>query len=147
MTDLLSTVVAYLQSTPSVTALVSADSIHAFLAPAGQDAPFIVVGQYVEQVPGATADDQPIKLTVVVRTADDLGAAQAKAIGLAVKAALDTPARSSSIGRGKFVWDTGTELSCLRGNSQPRRMPGISRTGLYPYVEQIDYTFTVTPSQ
>ena len=142
--DLLESVVQYLRAAPTVTAVVPA--IYEEVAPAGVNPPWVVVRGYEEQKPGQTADDSPIPLTIVIRTADGLDTA--RSFGAIVKAAIDSPAiNTASLARSPFVWTTGTERACLRKNSRPHRMPGIARGGTYAYEEVIAYTFHANPSQ
>jgi hypothetical protein len=144
--DLLAAVVAYLKATPSVTALIPAAAITDEQAAAESNPPFLVATGYAEQRPGRTAEDLPVKITIGILTASGLDAA--RAAGAAVKAALDPPGQNpASLYRGRFTWPTGRERACLRGPSAPRRLPGIAKSGVYRYLETIEYTFMVTPSQ
>ena len=115
--DLLATVVAYLRSTPSVTAVVPPAAVYDELAPAGATAPYLVVTRYREPKPGRTGDDQAVPLCLVIRTN---GLDAARAAGLAVKNAVDTGAvNPNAIGRSRFTWSGGRERACLR-RSRPR---------------------------
>ena len=140
--DLLAAIVAYLKTTPSVTALAAVCGLE---APPGSSPPYVIVDGYTEHLPGESEEDATSSGQVVL-VANTMDAALT--LGVAVKAALDSPnINPASLNRDAFVFSTGTESAVLRNDSRPRRLPGLGRGGKYVYVEEIDYVFWVTPTQ
>ncbi len=157
--DLLTAIVAFLAAEPTVQAVLgvgygqggygagSYRQINVYCEEASADCypPFLVAHSYHEVLPGETYEDQPVEVQIEIVTN---GLDQARAIGKAVRNAIDNPnVNVNSIGRNPFEWIGGTETTCLRNNTRLERMRGIGRGGRYVYVEEIDYEFWVTPSQ
>jgi hypothetical protein len=144
--DLLAALLTYLKAAPSISSLIPAARIYDEVAPAGVAPPYLLALAYTEPKPGRTADDQTVTVRLGVITSTGLDAA--RAAGIAVKNAVDTRAvNPTALGRARFSWTGGRERACLRGNSAPRKMPGLGKGGTYVYAETIEYTFHVTPSQ
>ena len=158
--DLLGCVVTYLSTAPPVAALLANGyggggygtggyggevKVYDELAPADAVTPFVVVADYDEALPGDSLEDQDVTLLLQVVSPD---VDTARAVGAAVKRALDTPnINPVSQGRPPFAWAGGTETGCFRNHSRPRRRPGIGRLGRYVWVEEIEYEFRVSPQQ
>lgn len=154
--DLLAALMAYLKGESTVTDLVTVGygeggygqlgyggtvRIYDEDGPADAAYPFVVVTGYTEVLPGESSDLESCEGTVWVMTTniDD-----SRSIGKAVKAAIDPPSvNPDSLARDPLRWDGGHEVTTLRNNSRPQRMPGIGRGGVYVYAEEINYVFWV----
>lgn len=106
--------------------------------------PYLVLSDYDESGPGLTYEDFPIKATVnVFGTSVD----QVRRIAAAVKRLVDpVNMNPDATPRPGLVCSKGVESYNTRDSSRPQFM-GLGRSGVYVYVESIDYTFIVNPYQ
>lgn len=157
--DLLSALIAYLRSEPTVAAVLSAGfgqggygaggfggrvQVYDETAPADAWPPFLEVHGYAETEEGESLEDEHVTADLLVVTAS---LDQARDVGTIIKAAVDTPNESpDSLGRPPFVFEGGAETWLKRTASRPQRLPGIGKGGTYVYAEQVSYEFWVSPA-
>ena len=157
--DLLSALIAYLQTTPLITNLITAGygqggygqlgyggsiKVYDEIAPPSAWPPFLFIDNYVDTEPGKTLEDGTIRLTINC-VANDLDSV--RVLGDAVMDSVDSISinLNSSL-RATFKWNDGIETGVLRNRNKPYRVAGIGKGGQYVYVEAIDYEFWVTPT-
>jgi len=146
--DLLSALVQYLRSEPTVSAALPLDArgrvpVYHEQAPSGADRPFVVVSDYGELHDTDTLQDQ--KFTLFIHILCD-GEDAAELIGGAVRNAIDSPNFNvNSIGRNPLAWSGATEVFNMRHDTRLERLGQFGRGGKYVYQDQMEYEFWATP--
>lgn len=158
--DLLSALVAYLRSAPTLAAALTPGfgqggfgalgfggtaQVYDEMALADAFPPFVLVFGYSETLPGETSEEQPVEVDLIIRSD---GLDQARTVGQLVKNAIDSVNfNPNSVLRDLFAFAGGTEVYQMRQSSKPERLPGVAKGGVYAYREDIAYTFYISPEQ
>jgi len=146
--DLLSALVTFLRSTPTVAAVLPLDSqsrvpVYSEMAPAGTVRPYVVLTKYTEKLPGESPQDQQQKICVhVFSDRED----KAKSIALTLRNAIDVPNfNAASIGRPPLAWSGAVETLAMRQATRLKRLSLLGGGGKYVYCVEMDYDFWSTP--